>query len=1048
MAKKVKIIGYAKREFYDNGIEYRNFSDNLVGNQYTTEGGTPLFTLGNFNVTTNLDPKLTKNYRTSLFSRYYSLDNMNLDDDKLKITGKEAKGVTLNLDKTDLSTYAYFGSLKEFIRVSLENVITNWPASLYVTTINQTNPGATNNTFVNNSYDPLTNITQFDVNIDYIKNDFGINIQKNGSIHNTYNASNSLRDLNGAYMHYVLEFDGETYPIISFEGYSDSNFIKFKVEGDPFTGATNQSYHIKPNEHKVNIFYNSLNDFEGHLLDRKNNFKADFKYYFENDNGITILGKKTLKWPVTDGYNIDFSSEYYVDYVTKLLDIAEKSDNSTSNIISNMLVSDSIYEFDTYDQKMGKTLNIYGRNFDELKRQSTGIKFAHTVTYDKKNNIPDSLVKNLARTMGWELTTSLFNVDLGGDFLTNDNESYLSPVESEIEFWRRLVLNTPWVWKSKGTRKVIEFLLRFFGTPIGLVNVNEYVYKGDTLVDIEEVREVAELFGVEFDEDTVPVDSDGFPRILNNTSGMYYQKGGNWYRQTSGENSTIDVLSGNNPHVGPYDGGLEYLNQFNTVVPGFEPFVIETPRSETTIHQGYLNYGYGKFDEFFNGNLRAGISTDIDFDVIYSTELDKCTDIDETCDITSRWALETYLDEALLSNEEFFTSIDGSLPTNTELISALENVQNTLAISSSQEGGLFYLIETLEDCDSGSQLSNKNIQFRLKLSFDYDCSNVILCGENIVEGKQGDGLILFQDNPDNTVPSKECCRELGFTSDLVPGGFNCYNSTEGMTANADVYVFMCATSIEVDDALIAKNQIIDWHNRYRNQNDGYIGNLYFIPLTSENWLSYPNKIKSGVVTIHNSSGWNGVAVLPPNLNTNDWVAPTEVLLISLIDKSTPTYHSNSLTLSGQPTTQFINDYKTFAGNIKTHYNFFKGIVYPIIKDTSGNTSAFILHTLAAIEGTILTQDEVDDLESPVTLNSLTTSNVYENYVIPNSSPTAHLRPLKEFNWSSMYNNITPAGGVYASEQFINDLNNLMIVNSDKGVYIVDSSEIEDSETDI
>ena len=43
---------------------------------------------------------------------------------------------------------------------------------------------------------------------------------------------------------------------------------------------------------------------------------------------------------------------------------------------------------------------------------------------------------------------------------------------------------------------------------------------------------------------------------------MYYQKGGLWYRETAGANSNLDVLGGNNPHIGPYDGGYEYINQF------------------------------------------------------------------------------------------------------------------------------------------------------------------------------------------------------------------------------------------------------------------------------------------------------------------------------------------------------------------------------------------------------------------------------------------------------------------------------------------------------
>jgi len=41
-SNKVKVTGYAKRTFFNSNIEYRDFSDDLVGLQLTSEGGTPL----------------------------------------------------------------------------------------------------------------------------------------------------------------------------------------------------------------------------------------------------------------------------------------------------------------------------------------------------------------------------------------------------------------------------------------------------------------------------------------------------------------------------------------------------------------------------------------------------------------------------------------------------------------------------------------------------------------------------------------------------------------------------------------------------------------------------------------------------------------------------------------------------------------------------------------------------------------------------------------------------------------------------------------------
>jgi hypothetical protein len=49
-----------QKRTFGNGIEYRPFSPDLVGVQIASDGGTPLFTMGNFSITTNMDPKVIK----------------------------------------------------------------------------------------------------------------------------------------------------------------------------------------------------------------------------------------------------------------------------------------------------------------------------------------------------------------------------------------------------------------------------------------------------------------------------------------------------------------------------------------------------------------------------------------------------------------------------------------------------------------------------------------------------------------------------------------------------------------------------------------------------------------------------------------------------------------------------------------------------------------------------------------------------------------------------------------------------------------------------
>ncbi len=49
-------------------------------------------------------------------------------------------------------------------------------------------------------------------------------------------------------------------------------------------------------------------------------------------------------------------------------------------------------------------------------------------------------------------------------------------------------MNSSWLFKSKGTRKAIEFILNFIGTPDGLIEFNAEAIRPETMVwwDIDE----------------------------------------------------------------------------------------------------------------------------------------------------------------------------------------------------------------------------------------------------------------------------------------------------------------------------------------------------------------------------------------------------------------------------------------------------------------------------------------------------------------------------------------------------------------------------------
>lgn len=624
MSDKIKVVGYAQKVTYSDGIEYRNFSPDLVGFQLASNGGSPLFTMGSFSITTNLDPKLDKFHNVAQFSNFITLSDLNVSLSETQTLLSDNAGVYLNLDKTKLDYYALFGSLSEYVRVALEEIIINWPASLYISPNYQTPEGQTLNGFTveNYSYDNINEISNFRLSTNFIINKFGLVYTKNGSLLNTFNASNSLRNLTLNYESYSILYNNVEYPLIGFTASTNelNDYVYFKVKGDPFSGTQiglYVYYHVKPNKTKEEQFFNTLPDFQAYLLNRQVTpiYTATFNYPVKSEDGVILYINNSLTWPVSDGYNIDFDTVEYVNYASALADLAASNDSNSSKLMNRFLVSESISSFDTIPVfldplhedtsggKVNKTLQIYGVEFDEINRYITGIKFSNVVSYNKQDNTPDIYLKNIARVMGWELISSVLENNLLANYVTTAPSTYsgqsvgLTAVEADVELWRRIILNSPWLWKSKGARKSIEFLLKFIGAPQGLVNLNEYIYKADGPLDVELFKEVLTLNGLDDDISIYPIDDEGYPKPLPNTSDMYFQNNGLWYRETGGTGATVDILVGNNPHVGPYDGGYKYINQFRGLIPNFSAVTISSVTTNTVTTNLYTNYDLGTFDE-------------------------------------------------------------------------------------------------------------------------------------------------------------------------------------------------------------------------------------------------------------------------------------------------------------------------------------------------------------------------------------------------------------------------------------------------------------------
>lgn len=588
-----------------------DFSPNLVGFQFTD--GVSLFTFGNFQITTNFDSKINKNFTLGgQWSDYYSLDNLNLTESQSELLMSNDLFIKLNFDINKIDRYVYFGSFHEFARVTIEQIIQKWKGSLYL------NPQITNtavNTVLSFSYDLGTDTSTFLIPKSVIQNPFELITTDNQDFSNLL--PSDIFNISRDYNKYVIYNNYGEFNVVGYTGDTTSfPYLRVQTEGNPFPSLSASTfgqltYHFKPNNTEVELFFTNLSDFESILLNRLTVpiYTSSFSVPQEAD-GFIVFNQKRLTWPISDGYNLDINTRDYGLYVEEMLNMANLFDQYRTDLVARKFVAESIHEYDTdgggsevTGRKANKLLRIYGREFDEVKKYIDGISFANVVTYNKLDNTSDELIKIIAQNLGFDvlLTTGTDNFNLLEQIQPSFETSFsgysrsLSSKELDIELWRRLVINAWWLFKSKGTRKVIEFFFKLFNIPQCMVSLDEYVYLASNRLDIDKVYDqlitIFELAGLNVDDvrlSNYPIDIDGFPRVLPETNDNYFQMSGFWYN--GGNESTV----GNNPHIGPYDYGKSYFSQFECFVSDFGS--LATGSTTVRVNENHFNnYNEGTF---------------------------------------------------------------------------------------------------------------------------------------------------------------------------------------------------------------------------------------------------------------------------------------------------------------------------------------------------------------------------------------------------------------------------------------------------------------------
>jgi hypothetical protein len=632
----------------------QTFSDSLVGNQITD--GSSQLTNTNFVLDRATPEKDSKSFSTSPFSDFLTLDTLKEETNAPKTNTSKTTTDTIKFrpSRSDAGR-SLFGSLKERINISINRIISKFPASLLSdsTTVIRT----TNYTAENITYDSNTNTTEFNSQQSIFYNPFDIVLAKPNS-NTLVETDNEIRNFYSSYKNYSLIYSGVSYDITNYvEPTFDNNFIiTFEVEGNLFSGNTevNVNFLIKPNDSIIEEFFKNLDDLEELLINRESNpiYTASFRVPRDSfDESATDLIGVDATWPVSrDGWNPQIIGIEFDQYVQRLYDLSDEIDDYKSNLIVRFLTSPQLFEFDTEDKRAESVFQLYGQSFDSVKKYIDNIAYMRHVSYDGISNIPDMLLKNLSQNLGLD-TVNLFDEKSLNDILyTRQDSAYLgipvgkNLVESEYEFYRRILINLAQLYKSKGTRKALEFFLKFLGAPEPMIKIDEYVYditsvptEASTLVTVGDITDLKVNFdlynyingiemgpiitgmtmsgstfvsyntgmtptsGTTLTRSDYPIDENGVPKNATSSDGsIFFQKGSGWYDTTLQHRSPLvidydnSVLTGRTKYTKtmnkPFTYGEDYFDSFRTF-------------------QG-LDYGYDLMSRI--DNKKVSIADDLD----------------------------------------------------------------------------------------------------------------------------------------------------------------------------------------------------------------------------------------------------------------------------------------------------------------------------------------------------------------------------------------------------------------------------------------------------
>lgn len=149
---------------------------------------------------------------------------------------------------------------------------------------------------------------------------------------------------------------------------------------------------------------------------------------------------------------------------------------------------------------------ILARHFDRIKLYVSQLANLRRVSYGDYDQAPDELLEEVGRFFGWDLQGSFATTDAMRYFVgrsvqpgpagNTGLDTKLADVKAQ--FWRRILLNLMYLYKTKGTRESVEAFLRTYGVDSGFVRLKEYARKTEARLPMARVTAQKSIYALRF----------------------------------------------------------------------------------------------------------------------------------------------------------------------------------------------------------------------------------------------------------------------------------------------------------------------------------------------------------------------------------------------------------------------------------------------------------------------------------------------------------------------------------------------------------------------